>query len=242
MPPTAPTGLIATGARDPIRVELSWSASTDDASSIGYRVYRGGAHVGTTATTSWTNTAVAPATTYTYTVRALDAAGNLGPASAPVTVTTPSEAVEQAFAPVDDAYVRSSAPDEKTGTASTLRVRGGSTEAHTYLKFDLSGVAPVTRARLRLYVTDASTTGGSVYAGASSSWSEGTITWQTKPSATGAALATVGAVAVGQWVEWDVSALVRGPGTYTLVVRDGGSDPAWFASGETAQPPQLVVS
>ena len=57
--------------------------------TVSYRVFRNGAHVGTTSATSWVNTAVAPETTYTYAVRAIDAAGNLGDASASVTVRRP---------------------------------------------------------------------------------------------------------------------------------------------------------
>jgi RTX calcium-binding nonapeptide repeat (4 copies) len=90
MPPSTPTGLAVAALEDPLRVEVTWSASSDDLSSTGYRVYRNGAHVGTTSATSWTNLAVAPATTYTYTVRALDSAGNLGDASTAVAVTTPA--------------------------------------------------------------------------------------------------------------------------------------------------------
>ena len=88
MPPSTPTDVAATVLESPLRVEITWSASSDDLSSISYRVYRDGAHVGTTSALSWTNISVAPATTYTYAVRALDAAGNLGDASSAVTVTT----------------------------------------------------------------------------------------------------------------------------------------------------------
>jgi hypothetical protein len=90
MPPSAPSDLAARPAEGPLRVELAWSASTDDLSPVGYRVYRNGAHVGTTPGTAWTNMAVPPSTTYTYTVRGLDSAGNLGDAAASVTVTTPA--------------------------------------------------------------------------------------------------------------------------------------------------------
>jgi chitodextrinase len=92
MPPSTPGGLTAAAYDGPLRVELAWTPSTDDASAVGYRVYRNGAHVGTTSATTWTNTAVAHATTYTYTVRGLDSAGNLGAASAAATVTTPAAA------------------------------------------------------------------------------------------------------------------------------------------------------
>jgi hypothetical protein len=88
MPPAPPTDLAATALEDPLRVDLTWSASSGEPSSTRYYVYRNGAYLGTTAALTWTNRTVAPATTYTYTVRGLDSAGNLGDASALVTVTT----------------------------------------------------------------------------------------------------------------------------------------------------------
>ena len=88
-PPTAPAAVAATAANGPLRVDVSWSASVDDASAIAYRIYRNGTWAGTSSTTNWTNIAVGATTTYTYTVRAIDAAGNLGDASPPAIVTTP---------------------------------------------------------------------------------------------------------------------------------------------------------
>jgi hypothetical protein len=90
MPPAPSTDLAATALVDPLRVELTWSASSDESTPISYYVYRNGAFLGTTSTLTWTNRTVVPATTYTYTVRSLDSAGNLGDASAPATVTTPA--------------------------------------------------------------------------------------------------------------------------------------------------------
>ena len=69
---------------------LSWTAATDNVGVTGYTVIRDGATVGTTKTTSYTDTGVVAGTTYTYTVKAQDAAGNVGPASAPATATVPS--------------------------------------------------------------------------------------------------------------------------------------------------------
>ncbi|HEV7172380.1 galactose oxidase-like domain-containing protein [Pedococcus sp.] len=89
-PPTAPAGLTATAAAG--QVGLSWTAATDNVGVTGYTVIRDGAAVGTTNTTSYTDTSVAPGSTYTYTVTAHDAAGNVGPASAPVAATVPSGA------------------------------------------------------------------------------------------------------------------------------------------------------
>jgi hypothetical protein len=86
--PTAPTDLSATAA-SVSRVDLAWTASTDNVAVTGYDVFRDGVQVGSTAgATSYVDSTVAPGTGYTYTVRARDGAGNLSGLSAPVTVRT----------------------------------------------------------------------------------------------------------------------------------------------------------
>ncbi|GFJ91987.1 endo-1,4-beta-xylanase [Phytohabitans rumicis] len=74
---------------------LSWTASTDNVGVSGYDIYRapgasGGAFasVGTSTTTSFTNSGLTASTTYRYQVRARDAAGNTSAFSPAVTVTT----------------------------------------------------------------------------------------------------------------------------------------------------------
>jgi hypothetical protein len=93
MPPSAPSALNAT-ATSSTTVDLSWTASTDNVGVTGYEISRGGSVVGTVAggTTTYHDASVAAGTTYTYTVVALDAAGNRSQPSAPATVTTPGTA------------------------------------------------------------------------------------------------------------------------------------------------------
>ena len=86
--PTTPTGLTAAVAGSS-GANLSWSASTDNVGVTGYIVRRNGIQVATPATTSFADTGLSAATTYTYTVAARDAAGNTSPNSASVNVTTP---------------------------------------------------------------------------------------------------------------------------------------------------------
>jgi endoglucanase len=88
-PPTAPANLAVTGTTSS-SVSLSWTAATDNVGVTGYDVYRGPTLAGTTAGTTFTDTGLTPATAYSYTVKAFDAAGNLSAASAAVTATTPS--------------------------------------------------------------------------------------------------------------------------------------------------------
>ncbi|MFP5389443.1 MAG: Ig-like domain-containing protein, partial [Thermoleophilia bacterium] len=86
-PPTAPANLAA-GTVSASQVPLSWSPSSDDQGVAGYRVFRGANQIAEVTGTSFTDTTVAASTTYTYTVKAFDAAGNVSPASEPLEVTT----------------------------------------------------------------------------------------------------------------------------------------------------------
>ena len=88
MPPTAPTGLVATAAGGSV-VNLTWTASTDNVAVTGYIVSRSGAPVGNPTATSYSDTGLSDATTYSYTVAARDAAGNVSANSGIVSATTP---------------------------------------------------------------------------------------------------------------------------------------------------------
>src|SRR5881396_1732918 len=88
-PPLVPTGLTASAVSSS-QINLSWAASSDNVGVTGYRVYRGGTQIATTTTTSFTNTGLSPSTTYSYTVAAFDAAGNLSAQSGPASATTPA--------------------------------------------------------------------------------------------------------------------------------------------------------
>ncbi len=69
-------------------IELSWNESHDDVGVAGYRVYRNGVLAGAPVITQWNDTGLAPAASYTYRVEAFDAAGNVSPLSASLTVFT----------------------------------------------------------------------------------------------------------------------------------------------------------
>jgi len=87
-PPSAPANLSVT-PRSASRLDLSWTASTDNEGVAGYEVTRDGAPIASTAGTTYSDTGLAPDTTYSYSVQALDAAGNISGPSNTVTVTTP---------------------------------------------------------------------------------------------------------------------------------------------------------
>lgn len=71
-------------------VSLMWSASSDNVGVTQYRVFRNGAQIGTATGLTYEDMSVSAGQTYTYTVRAVDAAGNVSAASNALTVTTPT--------------------------------------------------------------------------------------------------------------------------------------------------------
>jgi len=89
LPPSVPAGLTATAAT-PTRVNLSWSASTDNVGVTGYKIYRGGAYVTTVTTLTYVDTGRSPSTAYTYTVSAIDARSNESAQSTVAGATTPA--------------------------------------------------------------------------------------------------------------------------------------------------------
>jgi hypothetical protein len=90
-PPTTPTNLTAIAQRFNL-VNLSWNPSTDNVGVAGYSVYRtdkGTTPIATVTTTTYADGTVKATTTYSYYVKAFDAAGNRSASSNTVTVTTP---------------------------------------------------------------------------------------------------------------------------------------------------------
>ena len=85
--PSIPTPVSATAVSS-TQINVSWSASTDNVGVTGYKVFRGGIQVSTRATTSFSDGGRTPSTTYTYTVAAFDAAGNVSAQSVAVSTRT----------------------------------------------------------------------------------------------------------------------------------------------------------
>ncbi len=87
--PGAPSELAAQAASSS-SVDLTWKAATDNVGVVAYRVYRSGAasFVASVTSTTYADAGLAANTEYTYSVRAVDAAGNESPASNTANATT----------------------------------------------------------------------------------------------------------------------------------------------------------
>jgi chitodextrinase len=99
VPPSTPANLSASSVTS-TTVVLSWSPSTDNVGVAMYDIYSGSELAGSTATSSATIQNLLPASTYTFTVKARDGAGNVSSASAAAVVTTlPSQDITPPSAP-----------------------------------------------------------------------------------------------------------------------------------------------
>lgn len=88
--PTAPSNLQVTSTTAS-SVSLRWDTSEDNVGVTGYHVYREDTEIATVQSPSFTDTGLNADTTYTYTVKAFDAAGNISPASSAVKARTKKE-------------------------------------------------------------------------------------------------------------------------------------------------------
>jgi chitodextrinase len=247
-PPSVPSGLTGT-APSASQVNLSWTASSDNVGVTGYEIYRGSVAIGSVGNvTTYSDTTVSPNTTYSYKVRARDAAGNWSALSSAVSVTTPSVAV-LTFAPTADTYVQNDTPTTNYGSSSLLTV-DGSPIRHVLLKFNVSGIGShtVTKATLRLYNTNASATGGSFYRVADSSWNETGVTWNTAPANDPTPFASLGAVSgtsttTGIWYEVNATPIITADGQVSIKITSANADAASYTSrnGAAGFQPQLIV-
>ena len=95
-PPTQP-GTLTANAASASEVDLAWGASNDNVGVTGYQVERcqgtgcsNFAQIATPNGTSYQDTTVSASTSYSYRVRATDAAGNLSPYSNTANASTPA--------------------------------------------------------------------------------------------------------------------------------------------------------
>ncbi len=247
-PPSAPGGLTALAA-GPDRVDLSWSAASDDVGVTGYEVLRDGLsdrharggdrlrrHLGQPR--------------HPLRVRGEgDRRGReplRGEQHGDVTTPVPVTSTTVRFDVAADAHVEEGSPTSNFGRSSRLDVVDGTRRSEGYLRFTLAGITgTVQAAKLRVYTfNDASNNGPAVY-GAGSAWGESTITWANRPSHPAAPTANAGAIAARSLVEYDVLPLVTGNGEVTFALVGDSTDAANFSSRESSDAtkrPQLEVT
>ncbi|WP_159885644.1 alginate lyase family protein [Paenibacillus puerhi] len=122
--PSAPSGLTATPTSNN-KINLSWTASTDNVAVSGYKIYRNGTIVGYSPSTDYTDSGLGASTAYTYTVSAYDAKSNTSGVSNSVTATTLASLTSQIpFTSVDIGSVGAAGSYSYSGGVYTLKGSG----------------------------------------------------------------------------------------------------------------------
>ena len=178
-PPTAPSNLVAT-ASSSSQIGLTWTASTDNVGVTGYRIERCSgascttfAQAGTSTAANFADSGLTASTSYSYRVRATDAAGNLSSYSNIASATTsastdttpptaPSNLVATASsssqigltwtASTDNVGVTGYQVQRCTGSGCTTFVQVGTTTATNFAD---SGLTASTSYSYRVSATDA---------------------------------------------------------------------------------------
>ncbi len=144
---------------------------------------------------------------------------------------------------VADARVQQANASSNYGSSYLRTDAGADPDVESFLRFTVSGLTqPVQSARLRMYATSGTADGPAVYA-TGASWTEGAIRWNNRPGRTSGAVADKGAVASSSWVEFDITSLVTGNGTYNFTLAQTSDDGVDFNSREAStRKPELVVT
>ncbi len=163
-----------------------------------------------------------------------------------VTVNAPSTTTPTSFGAVHDAYLQNGTNYNNVD----LRIESTSRSRISYLQFDLSalGSSPATA---RLLLTEGSDPSGGtmtlrLFAASSNQWTESGLTSSNAPAKGIELDSYTGDIPNGKVVEFDVSALVSGPGIYSFILQaDASPRDVAFASSENsivAGQPQLIVT
>ena len=125
--PTAPANVHAASFNQN-SVSLAWTASTSSGVT-GYTIYRNGSSVGTTASTSYTDTGLSANTAYSYTVAANGGNNTISPQSPAVSVTTwyPADINEDKHVNVTDLSILLSDWGQSAASAGRADINGDGT-------------------------------------------------------------------------------------------------------------------
>jgi parallel beta-helix repeat protein len=159
--------------------------------------------------------------------------------------STADNDLARTLAPAADAFVRSgSSASINYGARANLKadLDDAGRQTYSYLRFAVPSFTTLTKATLRLYVSDGATSAPDLLTVANTTWSESTITWNNKP-ALGTLVRALGSVPTGSWLEIDVTSIVRSGQTLSLALRPVSTDSFIVNSKEAAsERPQLVIS
>ena len=148
------------------------------------------------------------------------------------------------FTAAADARVEERNPSSNFGTANSLEVINANNRSmESYIRFTVSGLSgAIQDARLRVYATSESTRDGPAVYATGNNWNETGITWNNRPARAGNAADNKGDINTNTWVEYNVTSLVNGNGTFNFLLAGDSNDNVTFSAREGSNSPQLVIT
>jgi len=148
---------------------------------------------------------------------------------------------------LEDVTTGPSWPDVVFPDIADLAVESDGTAA--YLKFDVPPIdGKITRTRLFMRSSTAPSSdgdGGEVHSVLDSAWSEGTMTWNTRPEFAAASLGRIGPASAGVLVSVELATPLAGPGLASYAVfsppTDGNGTHFWSKEGSPADAAYLKL-
>ncbi len=160
--------------------------------------------------------------------------GYVLPAPTPSNVATsaPTEMTSSLTFKVEaDAHVKEDNPTANAGVSPDLEViRATGQSAESYLRFTVTGISgAIQNVRLRVYSTTETAKDGPALYITDNSWAETEITWESRPPRASTKSGDQALIRRHSWVEYDVTALVTGDGTYSFVLVGDSEEGLLFA-------------
>ncbi|NNF56077.1 MAG: DNRLRE domain-containing protein, partial [Acidimicrobiales bacterium] len=178
---------------------------------------------------------------HTFSVAATDVASNTDPT--PATYTWDVVPVSGAtFNPTHDASAFEASPTTNNGSSIEVEVDGGSSSTEGMVQFNVTGVTgPISSATLRFFATNGTGNGPRILPSATN-WDESTVNWNNRPAITGGVITDTGPLTSDTWHEIDVTSAIAGDGPVSFTFAPDSSDGLDFASSESSDPPELVIT
>jgi myo-inositol-hexaphosphate 3-phosphohydrolase len=147
-----------------------------------------------------------------------------------------------------DAFVSSLAPATNFGTAETLEIEvDPPSESETLLGVDVPDLTgfEILAATLRLTVSRASSAGsddGGTLFVTTGDWTESAVTFDTRPAPISEPVGSAGPVERSAVVDFDVSSVIGGAGSYNFLLRSASANKAiYYARDADHSPPTLLL-
>jgi hypothetical protein len=152
----------------------------------------------------------------------------------------PAETQALTLNPTQDATVKANYPTSNYGRRDTLQVDGRSVKT-AYMKFDLSEVSEVSRAVLRVNVTDPSSGVQRIHEAAHNQWSENDLTYNNQPGTSSLVTTINGASRGGLSIDLTEFIRDRLGRIITIVLSSSDRNGLYFESREATTPPKLEL-